>query len=98
MNNDHWQKVERLLNDALSHPPAERGRFLDGACAGDPDLRHEVESLLEWQGGEQNFLTEPAAAVQPSLVDGAGTGDLSGRSLAHYRVLSKLGEGGMGVV
>jgi serine/threonine-protein kinase len=41
-----WQAVKRVLQDALERPAAERGAFLDGACAGDAALRREAAALL----------------------------------------------------
>jgi eukaryotic-like serine/threonine-protein kinase len=37
---------ESLLHDALAKPPSERTAFLDAACAGKPELRAAVETLL----------------------------------------------------
>jgi eukaryotic-like serine/threonine-protein kinase len=98
MNDDRWQKVQTLLSGALAQPADARGPFLDEACAGDPGLRHEVESLLEWEEKEPEFLERPAAEAHASLAGGPEASDLSGNSVGHYQVLSKLGEGGMGVV
>ena len=46
MTPERWQQVERLYHVAQEQPPAERAAFLDAACAGDADLRAEVDSLL----------------------------------------------------
>ena len=96
MNDDRWQKVQTLLSGALAKPADARSRFLAEACAGDPGLRHEVDSLLEWEEKEPEFLERPAAEAHASLAGGPEASDLSGNSVGHYQVLSKLGEGGMG--
>jgi hypothetical protein len=41
-----WERVKELLHQAMGLRPHERGRFLDEACASDPSMRAEVESLL----------------------------------------------------
>src|SRR5262249_22584527 len=43
---ERWHVVESLFEAALRRPPAERERFLREACANDPDLYREIESLL----------------------------------------------------
>ena len=43
---ERWRRIEELLALALDREPAARARFLDAACAGDSDLRREVDSLL----------------------------------------------------
>ncbi len=43
---EHWQRVETMLDDALELAPENRPAFLDQACAGDPELRAELEALL----------------------------------------------------
>ena len=88
--------------------PAQRLCFLDDACAGDPQLRSSVEGLLADLAGANDFMdrvaspvvaryTEVALGGSGSLArDGAGLG--SGDHVAHFRILDKLGGGGMGVV
>ena len=46
MTPEHWQQVDKLLEQALEQDPEQRGSFLKEACKGDDALRREVESLL----------------------------------------------------
>jgi hypothetical protein len=46
MKPEQWQLVRELYHSALQHEASERLGFLREACAGDPELLHEVESLL----------------------------------------------------
>ena len=90
---ERWQRIEELYQAALALPPDARAAFLGDVCDGDPLLKREVESLLD----------EPASAAG-SLHGGAVTpaaqppADLTGVRLGHYRIISRLGRGGMGEV
>jgi hypothetical protein len=44
VGDDGWQQIEALYHAALERPIAERAAFIAQSCAGDPDLRREVES------------------------------------------------------
>jgi len=63
MNPDRWRQVEAVCHAALERAPAERGRFLDEACAGDVALRREVESLMAQAADARAFLETPARAL-----------------------------------
>jgi serine/threonine-protein kinase len=43
MNKERWQLIERTYHSALEREGEERSAFLDEACAGDEELRSEVE-------------------------------------------------------
>ena len=43
---ERWRRTKELFTEAAGLAPAERGRFLDRACAGDEPMRCEVEALL----------------------------------------------------
>lgn len=63
MADDRSSRISDLYERALAHPPAERARFLYGACGDDDALRREVESLLEFESDSEKFLERPAAAI-----------------------------------
>ena len=46
MKSERWQQLDQLFHSALEREPAQRGAFLEKACAGDKSLRKEVEALL----------------------------------------------------
>ena len=46
MDNERWRKIEEVFQTVAECEPAERDAYLTRACAGDEELRREVESLL----------------------------------------------------
>jgi tetratricopeptide (TPR) repeat protein len=91
--------IQTLFHEALSKPPAERAAFLDVACAGQPQLRAELEVLLNAHedSGELPAVGDVTGAFVPAhpAIALPQTGQLyAGR----YKLREKLGEGGMGVV
>jgi len=46
MTPDAWVQVKAIVQEALEHPPDARAAFVSEACAGNFDLRRDVDSLL----------------------------------------------------
>ncbi|MCP9493271.1 MAG: protein kinase [Pyrinomonadaceae bacterium MAG19_C2-C3] len=99
MTPERWQHIKEVFNRALAvEEPAARLAFLDEVCAGDDDLRREVESLIKAQQNSSGFLNQPAHELAADLIVGNQTGILTGHVIDHYRVLNLLARGGMGEV
>jgi serine/threonine protein kinase/Flp pilus assembly protein TadD len=104
MENERWAQIERLYHAALELDQTDRPSFLAKACAGDDSLRHEVESLLESDSQAGSFIESPAIEVAArSLAEHGLPGTTSsaleaGTTISHYRLIAKLGRGGMGEV
>jgi eukaryotic-like serine/threonine-protein kinase len=98
MDAKQWAKIDRLVDQAMERAPEARAIFLDDACAGDDELRREVESLLEAHSHPESFLGTPAMnMVARGLVSDKQT-SIVGKRLGAYEVISVLGVGGMGEV
>src|SRR5881394_2223878 len=98
MTSKRWQQVNDLFQLAAERAPEERTTFLQTACQGDEGLRREVESLIASYERAENFIESPAFEVVPELLTDDRPDAIVGASIAHYRIESLIGVGGMGQV
>lgn len=97
MPDRHWENLKEIFHAATALPLNERDAYLDKACDGDQALRTAVAALLKSHEETGNFVDTPAHhAAAEMLADGVTL--KAAQMITHYRILSLLGEGGMGKV
>jgi serine/threonine-protein kinase len=97
---ERWRRIASLLDEVLELPEGRRDAFLDTACASDPELRRQVIAYLAAGEGAGEFLEgspvtglERATPAEPDEPDAPGID-----SVGPYRLVRRIGTGGMGVV
>jgi len=103
MDAGRFRGVRELFEQALGRRPEERASFLDVSCGGDAELRAEVERLLAADGAAGGFLEQPALGpgfeLPPAFAKGADAPDhTAGERIGPYKILRRIGTGGMSEV
>ena len=109
MNDQYRARVQELFAQAVDLRREDRSVFLDAACAGNLELRAELDDLLNHDRAtedgepEETFLKSPI--LRPPLAtppDDPKSRRLEGPELpsriGRYRIVRWHGEGGMGTV
>ncbi|MGH9847174.1 MAG: protein kinase domain-containing protein, partial [Blastocatellia bacterium] len=109
MTAERWNQIKQLFNEALALDTKARATFLTAACAGDEELRHQVEAMLAADSQSHDLLDRPAYAAVPELfsvpdnqsklpTEPPLAESLPERRIGIYQLRHELGRGGMGEV
>ena len=93
-----WQQISDKLLEAMELDAPRRAAFLDELGSSDPELRREIESLLEANAATQPSVLDFLDLGNRDLAALLGRASMAGRRLGDYRVIDQIGEGGMGAV
>ncbi|MCP3903937.1 MAG: serine/threonine protein kinase [Planctomycetes bacterium] len=94
-----FAQVAELFRQSAGIEPAERARFLAGACGDDGDLRAQVQALLDADEAVPSYLSDDAlAAGAQRRAVGALDEPVAPASIGGYSIHEVIGRGGMGVV
>ena len=106
MEPDRWSLIEQLYHSAMEREESQRAAFLERACGGDRDLQQEVQSLLAYVKQTGKFIDRGALAVVAAEMAGDAADShpdsdqdrMIGKRVSQYRIVAKVGSGGMGDV
>lgn len=96
----NWDRIEDLFSQAVVLSGAERDAFLRDACAGDAALFEKVNALLAADARADSYLedTPVSPETMSRLFPGSTAVTLGGQTFGSYRLVNKIGSGGMGSV
>ena len=91
MELERWGRVKQIVNACLDMEPGKRKAHIAAACAGDPALLTEVESLLASYADVGDFLETSALDEEQRKIQ-------TGRKIGNYQISETIAQGGMGAV
>jgi eukaryotic-like serine/threonine-protein kinase len=98
MTPERWAQVRSLFESALERPAGQRPAFLQDACASDDALLMEVRGLLDSFEESTDFMASPISAVAAVRRAAADTDALEGACVGPWKLLRRVGTGGMAAV
>lgn len=95
---EQWGQLKELFRSAIECEPPQRAAYLDQACASDPALREEIESLLASHDDAETFIETPAFVNTVKAITESHSEQVAGQRIGKYQLVREIGRGGMGTV
>ncbi len=96
-----WTRLNEIFTAAAELTATQQSAFLTDACGTDRALLSRANELLDAAGKieDRAFLSDDAFVVGArAIASEMGFADLKGKCIGHYRLVSEIARGGMGVV
>ncbi len=97
MSSEHKDE-DAIYHEAAARSPAERAAYLKVVCGGDGALIARMEALLKARDINDDFLKAPPLLGQATALYGFSVTEAPGIVVGRYKLLERIGEGGMAVV
>ncbi|MCI0676007.1 MAG: serine/threonine-protein kinase, partial [Phycisphaerales bacterium] len=97
MEQERFQRAERLFHQALELNPEGRDHYIAQAAGDDDELASRVHRMLQY-AGQSTASAGLVAEIEAKPAREHDTSGLIGARLGPYRVVDVIGEGGFGVV
>ena len=98
MADRNLKQVETVFQAALDLPAGERAAYVAQACAGNESLYAEVYSLVSAADTHNGFIDKPVVNLGFEVLSRSEDESMIGSQIGSYKILSRLGKGGMGQV
>ena len=98
MADRNLKQVETVFQAALDLPAGERAAYVAQACAGNESLYAEVYSLVSAADTHNGFIDKPIVNLGFEVLSRSEEESMIGSQIGSYKILSRLGKGGMGQV
>jgi serine/threonine-protein kinase len=98
MDEQRWQQIQDVFSRAVDLPREAQHSAVEEICAGDESLRSEVLEMLAEDAVANPLLDASLDETARAVLDFGPLPSMIKREIGPYRLLSLLGEGGMGVV